>query len=337
MKRYPAIVASLLYLAAGSLWILTSDLAAGYLAGRLGGATLEELQRYKGLLYVFLTSVLVYILVRGATIASRRYAAEMEERVAERTREIEAVRRRLENLNAKLTRRNYDLELSNRDLESFSYSVSHDLRAPLRAVNGFSEILRKHHAAELSTEARHYLTNVIVSATRMNRLIDDLLRYARLGRRSIAPEPIALLPIVRQICQEFDQELASIGGSVVLPDNDEIVLAEESLVAQIVSNLIENAVRYRSPDRELVVSIAIERHEERVHLSVRDNGQGIPPVHQERIFALFQRLQNDDAGTGLGLALGRRAAEAIEGRLTVESLAGEGSTFTLSLPGGGAK
>ena len=231
-----------------------------------------------------------------------------------------------------LTDRNRELETRNRDLAAFSYSISHDLRAPVRAVAGFSEIISARYGESLPEEARHYLANIATAGQRMNRLIDDLLRYVRLGSATLELDDLPLGPIVGEIATEFEPELGHLSGTLRVSIGDIRVRAERSLLEQILSNLVQNAIRYRSSEGALEVSIRASRIDGRVELAVTDNGIGIAPEHHERIFSLFQRLQTDDyEGTGIGLALARRAAELLGGSLTVRSSPGQGSTFVLTL------
>jgi signal transduction histidine kinase len=304
MKNRPEVLATCLFLAIGALWIVFSSALVRSFAA-------ERLELAAGLLSLVLTAAGVFFIVRLTTRASRRHTAELERRIAERTEE---------------------LEIRNRDLAAFSYSISHDLRAPVRAVAGFSEIISTRYGESLPEEARHYLDSITTAGERMNRLIDDLLRYARLGSTTRELEDLSLTPVVNEITTEFEPELVRVSGTLHASIGDIRVRAERSLLEQIVVNLVQNAIRYRASGRALEIWIRASRIDGRVELSVTDNAIGIAPEHHERIFSLFQRLQTDDyEGTGIGLALARRAAELLGGSLTVRSAPGQGSTFVLTL------
>lgn len=319
MRRYPASFATLLYLALGGGWVVLSDIAVRQLTASSVGVSAEQLQLFKGLLYVALTGALVFVLVRAATRTARRYTAELESQVRERTEELE--------------RRNRELELVNHDLLAFSSSVSHDLRAPVRAVSGFAQIVRQRYADTLPEEGRRYLDNIVDAGDRMDRLIEDLLRFARLGSKPADLRPLPIAPVVRRICAEQESAHGLAAGTVTLDERVCTALANESLLEQILSNLLENAVRYQSRQRPLEITVSTRCADGTVRVVVRDNGEGIAAEHHGRVFTLFQRLHPDESGgTGIGLTMARRAAEAMGGTLTLESQPGTGSAFVLSLP-----
>lgn len=251
--------------------------------------------------------------LRASDTALREFADALEERVRERTS---------------------DLEEANRELQTFAYSVSHDLRAPLRAVSGFSEILLHRYAAELDDQGRHYLANIVELSGHMGELIDDLLKYARLGRLATRREPVPLDPIVERLRLTFGERLVAPGARLDVEEPLAIPLGDPTLVEQVVSNLVANALTYCRDGVAPEVSIGSQRSNGEVILSVTDNGIGIAGDHQERIFDVFVRLHTDEeyAGTGIGLAITRKAARLMDGEITVESTPGSGSTFRLRLP-----
>jgi PAS domain S-box-containing protein len=437
MKKRPELLATLIYVTAGTLWIVFSDLLVGYITSSSTTFTAEDLQLVKGLFYIAITGVLVYYLVRSSTQAVKRLNSELEQRVAHRTaklsdiynrapcgyhtldregrvvrindRELEwlgysrdeilgtrfqdhietesltvfekhfeefqrtgevhnlelmlrrcdgtrfpvllstsavrdesgiivksrsnlfdmtellAARNRIEKLNL-------ELQIRNRDLAAFSYSISHDLRAPVRAVTGFAEIMSSRHGPGLPEEARHYLDNILSAGRRMDRLINDLLRYAHLGTANLELQELQIDHVIAEISDEFVPTLKKLAGSLSWEAGEVRVMAERSLLEQILSNLIRNAIHYRSPDRPPEISVMARKVDGLIEITVADNGIGIAPEHHERIFALFQRLQNDDHdGTGIGLALAKRAAQLLGGSLTVRSTPGTGSTFLVTL------
>ena len=241
-------------------------------------------------------------------------------------------------------RRVGELELArkNQELEAFSYSVSHDLRAPLRAINGFSEILSRRYRQILSPDAAHYLDNIILASARMGRLIDDLLTYSRLGRRSISLGPADVAEILEQLLVEFKPRLAEKNAALVVapapPGMKPIVNGDVTLLHQIFSNLIENGLVYHSPGLSPAIEISWTERESRIEFAVRDNGIGIEAEHHGKIFNVFQRLHSEDEypGTGIGLAIVKMSVEKLGGGLRVESEPGQGSVFYVTLQKGAA-
>lgn len=226
------------------------------------------------------------------------------------------------------------LNEANRDLRSFASSISHDLKAPIRAVLGFSEILIRRHRAGMSPEVGHLVDNVALAAARMSELVEDLLRYARLGTQGVRMKQLEPLSAVRQALAQHAEELASAGVTVGLPDAIPSVRADQTLLVQAVGNLVQNAVKYRRLDADPTIAIDWERRDEHLVISVRDNGIGVAERNHARIFDVFQRLHSEDTvpGTGIGLAMVKRAMELMQGHVTVESEEGVGSTFHLWLP-----
>lgn len=241
---------------------------------------------------------------------------ELETRVAERT--------------AALTR-------SNAELEAFAYSVSHDLRVPLRAVSGFGDILKERYRAGLDAEGQHYLDNVNRAADHMNQLIDDLLQYSRIGRSAVNIHAVALAPLLRNISMRFESRLAH-GGRIEIAEPLATPLGDPHLIEQVVTNLIDNALKYQPAGQLPEVKISTREEGDNVLIHVADNGIGIAQEYRETIFKAFQRLHREDQypGTGIGLAIAQKAALLMNGTLTVESGSAsepvKGSIFTLRLP-----
>ncbi|MDD4922728.1 MAG: YfiR/HmsC family protein [Bacteroidales bacterium] len=237
----------------------------------------------------------------------------LEDRVAERTAQLVAI---------------------NKELESFSYSISHDLRAPLRAIFGFSQILSSRHRTSLNEEGQQYMNYIVEASVRMEQLINDLLNYSRLGRKALDLRPVSIGDIISEIYQDFKQKLENIGAEFIKEENLPVLPGDESLFRQIFTNLIENAVNYRRADVKLLVRISCEDTGTGCRIKVSDNGIGIPQEYSEKIFNIFQRLHSEDEypGTGIGLATVRKAVSMLNGKVWVESEVGAGSTFIIQLP-----
>jgi PAS domain S-box-containing protein len=238
-------------------------------------------------------------------------------------------------LEGKVEKRTAQLQASNRDLEAFAYSVSHDLRAPLRAVNSFSQILMERHSGSLNEEGFKYLGYVITAGENMNRLIDDLLQFSRLGMREVRWQPLECQPILDSVLTQLSETIRETGVLVEVPQPLPVIRGDATLISQILMNLVDNAIKYRHPVKTTHVSITWERSDGSITLKVKDDGIGISPEYQDKIFAMFQRLHSEQQvpGTGIGLALVKKAAERMNGEIGLESQPGVGSTFWVRLPG----
>jgi PAS domain S-box-containing protein len=226
----------------------------------------------------------------------------------------------------------------NRELEAFSYSVSHDLRAPLRHVAGFSDKLARHLGEAADDKSRHYLEVIGNSARRMSQLIDDLLVYSRLGRSALRLQAVDMQSLVAETRAMLDANLASDGSTArvewrIAPMP--IVVADENMMRQVWSNLLGNAVKYSSQRDRSVIEVGHERQDDGSHhFSVRDNGAGFDMAYAGKLFGVFQRLHkaSDFPGTGIGLASVRRVLGRHGGRIWAESAPDQGATFHFILP-----
>ena len=242
---------------------------------------------------------------------------------------------RLENarLEREVRERTVALESANHELEAFSYSVSHDLRAPLRHITGFAQILHQSVGASISEEDRHVLERILTSADRMSRLIADLLAFSRTSRAELHRGRVNLQELVESVVAEIQPETA--GRNIIwkqgaLPE----VMADSSLLRQVVSNLLMNAVKYSRPRDPAEIEIGCLPDAKETVIFVRDNGVGFDMSFADRLFGVFQRLHSDQEfeGTGVGLANVRRIIARHSGRTWAESRLGEGATFYFSLP-----
>jgi two-component system sensor histidine kinase/response regulator len=224
-----------------------------------------------------------------------------------------------------------ELRASNKELEAFTYSVSHDLRGPLRAITGFSDVLLKDYIDLIKDEeGRDFLRRIAAGARQMDSLIQDLLAFSRLGREKIAIGPVDLSKTIDEALAQVDAGNAQIEKQDGLP----LSVGNRTLLAQVFSNLVSNAVKFVAPEVKPRVKIRADLNGERVRVWVEDNGIGIAPEYHERIFRVFERLNpgNGYPGTGIGLAIVRRAMERMGGRCGVESSPGKGSRFWIELP-----
>ena len=228
------------------------------------------------------------------------------------------------------------LQAANRELQAFSYSVSHDLRAPLRAVAGFSAILLEDHAVELPEEARRYLSRIQEAGQRMGHLIDGLLAFLQLRSRPLVEQTVAPVETVHAVLGELARERAGREVEIVIDDLP-TCQADPALLKQVFAHLLSNALKYtreRQPARIQVGSRAdLARPGERVYF-VRDNGTGFDLAYADKVFGVFQRLDwaEDAGGTGVGLALVQRIVDRHGGRVWADAAVGQGATFFVTLP-----
>jgi PAS domain S-box-containing protein len=219
------------------------------------------------------------------------------------------------------------------ELNRFAYSVAHDLRAPLRAMSGFSDVLQQEFGRTLDPAAQDYLSRIAEGARKMDQLIQDLLDYSRVSRVPVRIEPVELGPLVSEILGRCQTELRTRQANVEVIAPLPSVLAYRVALDQVLSNLISNAMKFVGPGVRPEIRIRAERIGEVVRLWVLDNGIGIPPDQRDRIFGVFERLHPEARypGTGIGLAIVKRAMERMGGRVGVESVPGAGSRFWIEL------
>ncbi len=252
------------------------------------------------------------------------------------SRLYEQARLTAEDLERRVQARTAQLEKANKDLESFSYSVSHDLRAPLRAINGFAQILARRHRADLDEEGQHYLDNVVEASTRMGILIDDLLQYSRIGRASVRRQTVRLEELFAQILGDLASRITETHGEIHLPPPGSMpsIQSDATILGQVFTNIIDNALTYYRPGIPPVIRVTYQAEVDHYLFGFADNGIGIPAEYLEKIFNVFQRLHTSEEypGTGIGLAIVKKSAELLNGRVWAESTEDAGSTFWIQIP-----
>jgi signal transduction histidine kinase len=237
---------------------------------------------------------------------------ELEERIRERTSQLEA---------------------ANKELESFSYSVSHDLRAPLRAINGFSRILSEDYAVQVPKEARRYLDLVQDNARKMGQLVDDLLNFSRLGRQALQKQQVSPADLARQVLEEIHSEDQGRNVQVSIGDLP-VAQADPSLLRQVYTNLISNAFKYtRARDKAQIEIGATSANGNGIVYYVKDNGAGFDMQYAGKLFGVFQRLHKAEEfeGTGVGLAIVQRIIQRHGGHIWAEAEVDKGAKFSFTL------
>lgn len=225
-----------------------------------------------------------------------------------------------------------ELQAANKELEAFTYSVSHDLRAPLRHVDGFSQVLLQKHAGQLDEQGQHYLKRVRYGAQQMGRLVDDLLNLSRVGRQEFRPVLAGLDPIVQEVLRELQAETRE-RQIEWLVGNLPFVECDPVLMRQVFANLLSNAVKYTRTRPRAVIEVGSCGSNGATGVFVRDNGVGFSMKYADKLFGIFQRLhrQEDFEGTGVGLATVQRIIHRHGGRVWAEAELDRGATFYFTL------
>jgi PAS domain S-box-containing protein len=258
-------------------------------------------------------------------IAQRRHA---ERKLRDALQQLALVKRGLE---ARVLERTADLQQRNAELEAFSYSLSHDLRAPIRAIVSFTQLALEEYGKTVGPPATEFLQKAVASAQRLDRLILDVLAFSKATRQSLTTEDVNLDEMLRDVLQERP-EWAPPRAEIKLEQPLGSVQGDRASMTQCLTNLLDNAVKFVPSGQTAKVQVYTRPSGERLRLYIRDNGIGIPESAQPRIFDLFQRAHNGYEGHGIGLAIVRRAAERMGGRVGLRSTPGQGSTFWIELP-----
>ena len=229
--------------------------------------------------------------------------------------------------------RTVELQAANEDLKSLVHSISHDLRAPLRAVHGFAEALLEDYGDKLNEKVRDYTERILNNTQYLETLIQDLLDYNYLSRAEVSLEVVSLEKVVDEVLHHFEHEIAEQQAAIVVKRPLPEIMGNQATLFTVISNLLSNALKYVSSGTIPCVTIHAEQHERWIRLWVEDNGIGISSEARERIFGVFERLHSREEypGTGIGLAMVKRGVERMNGTVGVESEPGKGSKFWIQL------
>ena len=254
--------------------------------------------------------------------------------ITERKRTEESIKEMNQELETRVQRRTAALQESKEQMEAFSYTVAHDLRAPLRGMQGFAHALMDDYQSKLDEQALDYLGRIMSSAERMDALIQDLLEYSRLSGSELSFRAVPVADVVQNALERHATDIRKTNAEVQVQLEHGFVKAHPATLENAMSNLVANALKFTRPNVPPKLTIRAIDQGEFVQISVQDNGIGIAPEHHGRIFRVFERLHGEQAfsGTGIGLAIVKKGVERMGGRVGIESEAGEGSLFWIELP-----
>ena len=229
--------------------------------------------------------------------------------------------------------RRLEVEQLNQELERFNYSVAHDLRSPLRGIAGFSHVLKTDFGASLPREAQEHLARIQASVSRMDALINDLLRYSMVGRQELKLHPVALNEPLLKALELLEAEIREKGAEIIAAPSLPRVQGDEALLQVVFQNLISNSLKFVPKGTTPRIEIAARADQRVVWLTVSDNGIGIPEHAREKLFRMFERFSTEYSGTGIGLAIVHRAVERMRGRVGVSAEPrSSGTQFFVELP-----
>jgi len=250
----------------------------------------------------------------------------LEKQVSERTKDLKVANQELGQQKMSIQKYAEALKQSNEDLESFSYSVSHDLRTPLRSMDGFSQMLLDEYKIKLDKRGIDYLHRISNASQRMSRLIDGLLKLSRFARNEMHISRVNVSDMVRSIAEEYQQFMQKRSVKFVIQDH---IIAEgyPSLIRVLLTNLIDNAWKFTSQVSDAEIDFGCQKNEGQTIYYLKDNGVGFDMSYADHLFDVFQRHHDDYEGMGIGLATVKRIVQRHGGRIWAEGKVGEGASF----------
>ncbi len=266
----------------------------------------------------------------------KRLIAELERKTAEvetKNAELEAMNAEVKFQNLELEKKNTELEARTAEMERFTYAVAHDLKSPLFTIQGFLGMLEKDAAKGNIERIETDIKKIRAAGARMRLLLDELLELSLIGRVATSPQEVSLVDLTHEAVDLVGGKISTRGVNVKISSDLPVIFGDRPRLLQVLQNLIENAVKFMGTQPEPRIEVATRQEGREVVCYVRDNGQGIDPCHREKIFDLFERLDLESQGTGMGLALVRRIVEVHGGRVWAESEgSGKGCCFCFVIP-----
>jgi signal transduction histidine kinase len=271
---------------------------------------------------------------RQAEKALRQGQDELERRVEEATRECSHANVLLREENTERNLAEQALRMKNEELESFARAISHDLKAPIISVQGFSSLLLRHHENQLDEKGKRYVEQIQASGRHMERLITDLLSLVKTGKLTSRFQDVSSLKIVKEVEASLQPRLEEKGINLSIPDDLPMIRCDEQRMGQVLENLLVNAVKFMGNVQNPRIDVGYEDKGGLHQFYVRDNGIGIDPTCHKKVFHVFRQLKEieDQEGTGIGLAIVAKNIEGHGGKIWVESEKGQGATFFFALP-----
>lgn len=268
-----------------------------------------------------------------SALRHRQHQYEMRDALLDLSHAQEDLKQANSELENRVRERTKKLQETITELEAFSYTVSHDLRTPLRSIHGYADALLEDYGQSLNDEARHFVSRISASAARLDVMVQEVLNYSRIAKGEIQLQDVNIAEVIRDVLESYPNLRKA--GAISVEEPLPIVRAQPGYLTQCVSNLLGNAIKFVPEGRQAKIKIwaEAEPNGENVRLWFQDNGIGIAPQHFERIFEIFGRINPAQAyeGTGIGLAIVRKAVERMGGNVGVTSEPGVGSQFWLSL------
>ena len=271
---------------------------------------------------------------QGLALLGRQAIAVMEGRLAQRTlaKSLDLLQVLNESLEARVADRTAELAERTADLELFAYAISHDLKAPLRAVSGYARLLAEEIASESPGDAGHFLDRILDSSSKMTEMLEGILAYSRIGTAKPTISSLKLGPLVSKLVDEVRSQPQSAHVPILCDIGEIEICAESEALSIALRNLLQNAVKFSAGTPSPKVIVRARTESEQCEISVRDNGIGFDMRDSKRIFDMFQRLEPSSQGTGVGLALVARAVKRLGGTIRTDATVGNGAAFMLAIP-----
>jgi light-regulated signal transduction histidine kinase (bacteriophytochrome) len=280
---------------------------------------------------LFVVSIMLLVLLR---LLSEHNAARLRSESAQLREAQRQLQQANEFLEQRIQERTRQIAEANAELQAFAHTVAHDLRAPLRNVEGFASALLEDEADRMSDDGKLFAARISAAVVRMDRLITDLLAYSRLSRNELRLQPVNAGDVMKAVLRDLESQVRETRAEIVIQDPLPTVLANEGVLVQIMANLLSNAIKFVAPGTRPRARVFGDASNGMGRIVVEDNGIGIDPAHHQRVFGVFERLHGEEQypGTGIGLAIVRKGVERMGGSARVVTLPEGGARFEILLP-----